>query len=357
MSNKENIKEILAYFQAAEEQALDFDEVAITAAYQKDNGNQSLPIKIVTVFGGILASLAFLGFLLLAGLYNSDVGLLFFGTVCIAGAIWINKRYDKIIVDTVSVSCFIIGFVLIVFGFSQLNINENIISIIVIVISCASLCIVQNYMLSFISVLVINGSILTLIISNERYGLIHIYVSALALSITYFFLKEAKMVTAGKALSKLYNPIRTGLIISFLSGLVFLGKKGIFSISPDYIWLSSVVIIAASVFLVSILCDLFGIIKIGHKIGISLFTVLLLLTTALSPAVSGAILIILLSFLVNYKTGLVLGIIALVYFISQFYYDLNLTLLTKSILLFSSGVLFIALYLFTRNKLATNEKI
>ena len=165
------------------------------------------------------------------------------------------------------------------------------------------------------------------------------------------------MVTGGKALSKLYNPIKTGLIISFVSGLLFLGKKGIFSISPDYIWLSSIVIIATIVYLVSMLCGLLGIIKVEHKIGINLFTVLLLLTTAFSPAISGAILVILLSFLVNYKTGLVLGIIALVYFISQYYYDLNLTLLTKSILLFSSGVLFIALYLFTRKKLATNEKI
>ena len=89
MRNKENIKEILSYFQATEEKAFDFDEAAIVTAYQKNNDNQSLPIKILTVFGGILASLAFLGFLLIAGLYNSDVGLLLFGTLCIAAAIWI----------------------------------------------------------------------------------------------------------------------------------------------------------------------------------------------------------------------------------------------------------------------------
>ena len=67
MRNKENIKGILDYFQATQEKALDFDEVAIATAYQKNNDNQSLPIKIVTVFGGILASLAFLGFLLWQG--------------------------------------------------------------------------------------------------------------------------------------------------------------------------------------------------------------------------------------------------------------------------------------------------
>ena len=357
MKNKDDIKELLDYFQNTEDKPLQFDEEAIVLAYQKDNGTQSLPIKILSVFGGLLASLAFLGFLFIAGLYNSDVGLLVFGGVFIIGSIWINKEYDKIIIDTVSVSSFIIGFILLGFGCGQLKISENIVSIIFIIIAFGSLSIVHNYILSFVSILIINGSILTLIISNKDYDFIHIYVSVLALTITYFFLKEATIITTNKALSKLYNPVRTGLIFSFLSGLVFLGKKGILPVSPDYIWLSSVVVILVIIYLISVLFDVLNITKTGHKIGIYIFTVLALLPSALSPAISGAILIILLSFLINYKTGLVLGIISFIYFISQYYYDLNFTLLTKSILLFSTGVLFIALYLFTYKKLTANEKV
>lgn len=357
MRNKDDIKELLDYFQKTEDKPLQFDEEAIVSAYQKDNGNQSLSIKILSVFGGILASLAFLGFLFIAGLYNSDVGLLVFGGIFIIGSIWINKEYDKIIIDTVSISSFIIGFILLGFGCGQLKIDENIISIIFIIIAIGSLSIVQNYILSFVSVLIINGSILTLIISNKGYDFIHIYVSVLALTMTYFFLKEATIITTNKALSKLYNPVRTGLIFSFLSGLVFLGKKGILPVSPDYIWLSSVIVISIIIYLFSVLFDVLNITKTRHKIGIYIFTVLALLPTALSPAISGTILIILLSFLINYKTGLVLGIISFIYFISQYYYDLNFTLLTKSILLFSTGVLFIALYLFTSKKSTANEKV
>lgn len=357
MRHKENIKELLDYLQTTEDKELQFDEDAIVTAYQKNNDNQSLAIKILSVFGGLLASLAFLGFLFIAGLYNSDLGLLIFGTLCIAGAIWINKVYDKIIIDTVSVSSFIIGFILFGFGLGKLQMTENAISAVFILIALFSLSIVQNYILSFISVLIINGSILTLIISNKGYDLIHIYVSALALIVTYFFLKEAKIITVSKALSKLYNPIRIGLIFSFLSGLIILGKKGILPISPDYIWLSSVIIISTIIFLLSNLFEILNITKIQNKTGIYILCILLLLPTALSPAISGAILIILLSFLVNYKTGLVLDIIAFIYFISQYYYDLNFTLLTKSILLFSSGVLFMALYLFTHKKLTSNEKV
>jgi len=357
MRNKEDIKELLDYFQNTDENLLKFDEEAIVSAYQKNNDNQSLSIKILSVLGGVLASLAFLGFLFIVGLYNSDLGLLVFGGIFIAGAIWINKEYDRIIIDTVSVSSFIIGFILIGFGLGQLKVNEDIVSVIFIIIAFSSLSIVQNYILSFVSVLIINGSILTLIISNDTYNLIHFYVSVLALTIVYFFLKEAKIITINKTFSKLYNPIRIGLIFSLLSGLVFLGKRGILPVSTDYIWISSIIIISSIIYLISTLCNLLHITASRHKISIYIFTLLTLLPTALSPAISGAILIILLSFMVNYKTGLAIGIISFIYFISQYYYDLNFNLLTKSILLFLSGILFIGLYLFTHKKLTSNEKV
>lgn len=350
MRNKEYIQELLEYFQSTDHNRLEFDEEAIFSAYQKNNDNQSLSIKILSVFGGILASLAFLGFLFIAGLYNSDIGLLVFGGIFIAGSIWINKEYDRIIIDTVSVSSFIIGFILIGFGLGQLKVNEDIISIVFIIIAFSSLSIVQNYILSFVSVLIINGSILTLIISNNAYNLIHLHVSALALTTVFFFVREAKFITTSKTFSKLYNPIRIGLIFSLLSGLVFLGKRGILPVSTDYIWISSIIIISSIIYLISILFNLLGITESKHKISIYIFTILTLLPTALSPAISGAILVILLSFMVNYKTGLAIGVISFIYFISQYYYDLNFTLLTKSILLFSSGILFIGLHLFTHKK-------
>ena len=315
---------------------------------------QSLSIKILSVFGGVLASLAFLAFFSITGLYDSNIGLLVFGITCIVGAILISKVFDKIIIDTISISFFIVGFILLFIG---LKITNNLIYVIFIAIAFSSLMIVRNYILSFVSILIINGSILALIIFNEGYNLIHLYVSCLTLIVSYWFLKEAKIITTNKVLSKLYNPIRIGLIFSFISGMTFLGKKGMLPMSPGYIWLSSGVIIPAIMYLISVLFDILNITKIRHKTVIYIFTVLTLLPTAFSPAIPGAVLIILLSFLVNHKTGLALGIIAFIYFISQYYYDLNFTLLTKSILLFSSGVLFIILYLFTRKKSTANEKI
>ena len=72
--------------------------------------------------------------------------------------------------------------------------------------------------------------------------------------------------------------------------------------------------------------------------------ILLMALCAYTPGISGTLLIILLSYRTNFKPGLAIGIAAFVYFISNFYYNLNINLLNKSLLLIGSGLLFLALY-------------
>jgi uncharacterized membrane protein len=83
----------------------------------------------------------------------------------------------------------------------------------------------------------------------------------------------------------------------------------------------------------------------------------LLSSTAMNPAISGSILVILLNFMANYKTGFVIGLLAFVYFVSQYYYDLSFSLLTKSYMMLVTGALFLILYLFVYKKLQSHEEV
>jgi uncharacterized membrane protein len=359
MNSYTNIKSLLDYLQGIANKPLAFDEEAIVLAYQKNSDKQSLAIKILSVVGGILASFAFLGFLLLAGLYDSAVGLLIFGLLSIIGAIIINKVFDKIIIDTFSVSSYIIGLFMIGFSCSQFKMEGESMSLVFFFIALGTLGVVRNYMLSFISILIACGSILSLLISANQYDLIHGYVAIMALFISYFILGEAKIIIANKVMAKLYDPMRIGFIFSFLFGLVLLGKRGILPINNNFIWLSAPFILGAIIYTLTSLVKVLDIHQTKHKIYIYLASLLLLLPVVAAPAIAGAILIMLLCFFVNYKTGFILGIVSLIYFIAQYYYDLHFTLLAKSILLFASGILLIVLYLFTYRKLTghENEKI
>jgi len=215
----------------------------------------------------------------------------------------------------------------------------------------------QNYILSFISILIMNGGFLFLIINNDLYYLIHIYNAIVVLLLTYVFLNEAKLITGNKIISKLYNPARIGLLMSLVTGLVFVGKTGIFENHVYAIWASSIITIPVTIYVISIIAGIMGVIEIRKQIIIYTVCTLILLPTAFSPAISGTLLIILLSFIVNYKTGVSIGIISFIYFVSQYYYDLNFTLLTKSILMFSTGIIFLLFYFFTYNKLKPDEEI
>lgn len=351
MRTKEEIQELIGFINSRQERAIQLNEEEITAAYEKTNGDQSLAVKILSMFGGIFASCIFVGFLFLVGLYDSELAMLIVGILLITSGIFINKATESTIVDTVSISAYIVGYILVGMGLSQMELDQNAISIIFILISAATLYSVQTYIISFVSVSIISGAFITLLISNQHDDLIHIYVSLMALLVSFVYLKEAKLMMYSEKFSKLYNPIRIALLFSFLAGLIILGKINIAKISSEYIWISSVCIIAAILYLISHLFELLNIQKNDQKRGIYAVSLLILFPTIFSPAISGALLIILLSFLVNYKTSLVIGIIAFIYFICQYYYDLHYTLLTKSIVLFCSGVLFLGLYFLTYKKL------
>ncbi|MCX8524291.1 DUF4401 domain-containing protein [Chryseobacterium formosus] len=357
MRTKEDIKQLLNTLQDASAKDLKFNEEEIYKDYEKGNNHQSLPIKILSIFGGILASLFFMGFLFITGIYDSELGLLALGIPLIIFGAFITKVTDSILLDTLSISAYIIGFVLLGVGLSQMETHVNVISLIFIAIAASTLFIVRSYLISFVSVLIVCGGFLFLIISNHTFDSIHVYISLLAIVLTLLYLKEAKLITYSKAFSQLYDSVRIALVFSFLAGLFFLGRNDMGEHSIEYIWISSLVIVAAILYVISYLFEMLNIKKNEQKYGIYALSVLILLPTIFSPAISGAILIILLSFLVNYKTSLVIGVVAFIYFVSQYYYDLHYTLLTKSIVLFCSGILFLGLYFLTHKKLSSDEKI
>lgn len=358
MENNINIRANIDYISKLEGDDFEYNEIAIENEYtnvQKEDS--SIAIKVLSVLGGLLATLTFLGFLVIAGLYNSEVGLVATGFCFIGAAIFLNVVYKRLIIDTLSVSAYVLGVLLISFGLSELNIGNNSICSLLILISAVTIGITRNYILSFISILTIHGSFIFLIIDNEFQNLIHVYDAILLVSLTYIFFNEAKLLASKIFPSKLYSPIRTGLLISVVTGLVFVGQRGIFDFEIKQIWASSVITIPLAIFVISRIVKTLEITEHKALILIYSFSVLVLIPTALSPAISGALLIILLCFMVNHKAGFAIGVISLIYFISQYYYDLNLNLLTKSIILFASGIAFLLFYAITHKKLSQNEEV
>lgn len=357
MERLEKLKSIVAALTRDDSEVV-IDEKAMEKSIVEHEENQAgLAIKVLTIFGGFLATISFIAFCIVAGLYDSGGGLLVFGIVFIVVAILLDRFYDRLIIDTFSVTMYASGLALAGWGIGALDLDLDLIPLLYILVGTIIILVTRGFILSFLSVLAVSGSIITLMLSNNHYDLIHLYNTICTMLVTCLFLNEAKAISMNNRFSELYGPFRIGLIFSLLFGLIVLGKKGFIPVSENLVWLSSVVMFAVVLYLVTKILNILSIGDVRTKAMILIASGLILLPTVFSPAISGAILILLLSFMVNYRTGMAIGVIALVYFISQYYYDLNFSLLTKSIMLISSGSLFLLLYFFTSKKNSSNEEL
>ena len=351
-------KALLDHVRASVGDSFECNETAYLAAYTAKGENQSsLAIKILSIAGGFLATLSGLGFLFLAGLYDSEMGLLVTGILFIASSLWLNNKYDKLIIDTFSISVYLSGIILFAVGMMEMDSEPNTTAVLIAAIGILALFITQNFILSFVSVLTISGAFAFICIDNFSYEFLHIHIAINTLLLALWMLNEAKIITSHPKLAKLYNPMRIGLLISLLVALITVGRRWVILEYTGQPWLSSIVILGVAFYLIYRILQVNEIEAISTKVMIYALSAVILVSTIYAPSISGAMVIILLSFMVNYKTGLAIGIIALIYFVSQYYYDLSFTLLTKSIILFTSGVVFLLLYLLTTKMLPTDEKI
>lgn len=358
MSKEDLIKEHIASLQQSEGDHFQVNEQAIIQAYQKEEENKSgIAIKVLAIFGGFLASLAFIGFLFITGVLQSGGALIIFGILLLGTAIGISKTYDKTLHTTASVAMYLIGVLLINLGCADYNTGINIIAFIALGIGLLTLIINQTLIISFVSVIISSIALLVLILSNEAHSLIHLYIVGMTVIFTYIMLFEAQMITSGIKVSKLYVPIRIGVLFAVLFGLIAIGKKGLTDAPLETMWFSAVPLFLIVLYVVHHIVQQLDIKDQKKKTTIYIMSSLILLATIFAPSILGALLIILLCFLVRYTSGVAIGVISLIYFISQYYYDLTFTLLTKSIILFVSGILFLTFYLFIRKKNNDHEKI
>ena len=93
--------------------------------------------------------------------------------------------------------------------------------------------------------------------------------------------------------------------------------------------------------------------KVDHpvnQIGIYILCIVICLPTVFAPYLSGSLLLILICFHYGYKAECAASLLLFIYAVSKYYYDLNLSLLTKSMTLFFIGIACITAWYFLHSK-------
>lgn len=335
---------------------LQFDQEALQALPLHETEKSSLMIKILSALGGFFGSMAFVGFLFMGGLYNSDLSLVIAGFIFMIIGIIIPRLSKKIVWDTVSASLYLIGFFSLMYGADVLDLSTNAFLALCVLIALLTIAIARSYLLTFLSTLAIIGLGVLWMFENDVNHYLHPYIILYSILIGYMFLDEARLVLLGSYGITLYYPIRTGLLFGLLF-LMFIGDSFLeyVPIQQDISWSSSVIIIIMIGILFYRVTNLLEVPHLWQRLLLSLLICCMLAPTLYYVPLAYSLLVLLLSFYSNYKTGLVLGLISFIYFMSKFYYDLHYTLLHKSLLLFGTGLFFLLVYLLFFKKLRTHE--
>ena len=356
MNKQQQIKDFLLALKEKEGDAFEWnDKELFSEKEDKTIKTGTLAIKVLSIFGGFLATLAFLAFLFISGLNNTTFGLVFFGVLFIVLSIIGSRIYDKIVIDTSAISLYVCGYALLAFGLSKMDFSDTLSCLLYIVIAFVALNYVRSFIFYFISFLIIFTCIIAIFSINNLYNAYHLLSVTSAILFFYLFQFESIILDKFKRISIHYEPLRIAFICTFIFMLYVVSTNFIFPVARSFSFISNITNILLISYFIFENRITFNIIKNSFLVWTFVAVVLLLLPTIHFPAISGSILILLCCFRSNYKTGFALGLLSLIYFVSQFYYDLSYTLLVKSILMFTTGIVFLICYFISNKKLVTDE--
>lgn len=317
---------------------------------QKNN----LTIHVVSIIGGILTAIFLLGFLALSSIIDSQESSLIAGCVLMITTLTISRLVIKPFLDAMNITLYIAGCVLLAFGISE---NVNILFGVLIAVSILTFILSKGFILPFLSVILFNISLFGEIahLSSSWYPL-QIAVVPIVAGFLLTNLYETKLLSRLEKsdYSPKYRPFHAGLFISSIFALS--GTSSTYLTAGMNEWIISVFLWIGILLMVHKIMRVMEVENPASQAGIYLLSVVICLPTLFAPYVSGSLLLILICFHYGYKAECGAALLLFVYSISKYYYDLNITLLVKSLTLFFIGIALITAWYFFTQKRTNNEK-
>lgn len=348
-----------------EAQGVHVDSAAIEMAKKNyDKKEVSFAVKLLALVGGVVSCLLFLVTLFSLNLLKSTAVDFVLMILSWGLALWINKKYHSVSLETASVVLFLMSYVFLFFALNTLDIrNLAVSSLYVMVLAGATLFFFRNYILSFLATLSLIIALYFFLTEFFNYYYVKgIYLSFLILVASFMFLKEAKVLASGSFWVEGYNPIRLGLFSCIILGSNYFDSFLLYN--NDFVNISFITPLKLASFVaVFVLIYTFYQLMEARLVSRKNQWVLLVLgifcfvPTLWMPGVSISFLLLVLSFRSLYKTGIVLSLLFFIYSITRFYYDLDLSLLSKSLLLMGTGGVLLVVYALLSKKMRRDEEV
>ncbi len=301
-------------------------------------------MRIFAGIGAWFAALLFIGFLVIARIITNEVGALIVGLGLCAVSVGFNRvKHSSTFVQQLALATSITGQILAVIGWAAI-IDGSIIAAAfgVIVLEIILFVAQRDFIQRLIATLTIIAAIHVIVgdLSNwfDNLNYVYLLLSCLIIMFSFFLWLDSKI--REDQIWSISSPICYGILLFMVGSSLFT------SFDWDTGFLSSSFFILPAI--VAIICLGMSIWMIINEfdykispielacIGIGLLFIAFIGIN--TPAIIIALLVILLSYWRGYQVMLGLGCLALISALSLYYYNINLSLLAKSISLFCTGM-------------------
>lgn len=323
-----------------------------------------LIIQVLIFLGALLSAGFFLGFLAMAGIFSTQGSMLLFGVVfTILGLVipYISKQ--EATTEPFALSSIILGHILVAAGLQDwMTFSFDSVLWTAFFLELLFFAISISPIQKFLSWMAANLSFMGLLGIHDLSAGFNFLVILNAVPMALLLLKEPQLITTS---ARKFNTWHITLISAFAASLLIVlmlsvnanpYRYGIDGIAWHWI-ISSLVLIGLALWTLHETLKKIG--EVERANTIVLIVALALLPMLKAPGIIAGILLLLLGMYSNFKVFAGLGILAIFFFTGMFYYNLMTSLLLKSLLMFGSGAIFLAVGLGIRKLLPqqpTNPK-
>lgn len=321
-----------------------------------NNSSSNLAVRILSVVGGLLSACCLILFLAMTDIFRSEAALAFVGICAIAAAMVGNRNINQLFLDTVITAFYVTGCCALCYAMADSHWNVHLICLVFLLIAVLTFLCSKGVFFPFLSVLLFNGAFTWLIMGSvEKVEISQIPVLLMGVAFLLLNLYEARIITAHPAMKRLIRPLHSGFFLSFICGLVWM--SGIGYTFDHSVGVLSVFLWMGIALMLRHIMKVMKVEKPETEVSVYVACFAMLIPTIFAPALSGALLLLLVCFGFGYKTEMAASLVLLIYTIVKYYYDLQLTLLVKSGTLFFTGIVLLLVWYFFTKQTRKHEKI
>ena len=317
-------------------------------------------VQLLTGFGAWIAAVMFVLFFAVSGIVDDHVGAIVAGIILLVIALLVSIRSQQpmsIFPDQLLLATSLTGHALVIGGLAlEFEKQLYIAAIVAVLLSLCFLFLYQNRPHKFISTWILSGGLWVLatelgIQPIVCMALLVVLVAALS---AWMWMKESHYLTG--RWKSIGRPVQYALTIALLAGERIVERfysifwysgswtqgDGITTIFP-YL---KVVSVGLFLVLVYVIITILKRLKIDWKsiigAGLLVFALILSFVFYQSPSIIAALIVLLIGIERGNRILVPLAIIGLIYFYSDYYYSMDMTLMKKSLILMGSGLFMLA---------------